>query len=62
MRLNPFNRPYEHPMENDRKVLFNYLLDKQVEPVSIKMLTEGVYDPWKETDESDFDVVVPERN
>lgn len=38
-----------------------YLLDNDISPVKVQMLTQGVFDPWEE-EHLKFDVIVPPRN
>ena len=38
-------------------------MDSTINPVSVKMLTNGNYQPWEDDDPTDdFDIIQPERN
>ena len=62
-RLNPFNTPYVNELNDYKRHNVNYLLDSTINPVSIKMLTNGNYQPWEDDDPTDdIDIIQPERN
>ena len=61
MRLDPFSRPYDVSEEPNMQPHIKYLLDNDISPVKVQMLTQGVFDPWEE-EHLKFDVIVPPRN
>jgi hypothetical protein len=60
LRLDPLSRPYNNVEDRFLQPHVNYLLDKSIEPVSVKMLSNGVFDPY-EKQQIKFNIVVPER-
>lgn len=61
LRLNPLIRPYKSSENSDLIPKINYLLDSSIEPVNVKMLSDGVFDPW-EKDYMNLNIVVSKRN
>jgi hypothetical protein len=60
LRLNPLDRPYNAPSDQSIQPKFNYLLDNTIDKTDVKMLTDGLFDPWD--NDINFDITIPKRN